>query len=394
MLSCLSHAQNYQQHCGTKYETSWETPEFDLARLPGNSAAKPTATYYIPTVFHVIHDAGPENVSAGIIQSALNKLNAEYANQSPYDDTDGVDIGIQFCLAVQDTDGHTTTGIVRHQNEATDFDAYITDNGLPANYPVDSLIKDLYHWPTDKYLNIYIVRSMGFMSSSSTMPDMYGNFKDGIMIVYNTMMGAGLPHESGHYLGLYHTFQNGCTNNDCLNDNDKVCDTPPDNLAEYNLQNCIVSTCSSDTDDATLNNPFRSTTLGGLGDQNDDTRNFMDLSACQSKYTPGQKARMVATLTTIRGSLLTSQGCQPTSVSSVVKNEIAVYPNPVTDLINIEGARNCTATLFNTLGQQVYKDNVKSDSHAMNLDYLQTGVYMLVVTNSAGEKNVMRILKQ
>jgi hypothetical protein len=33
-------------------------------------------------------------------------------------------------------------------------------------------------------------------------------------------------HELGHYLGLHHTFHQGCLNADCLTDGDLVCDTP------------------------------------------------------------------------------------------------------------------------------------------------------------------------
>ena len=180
-----------------------------------------------------------------------------------------------------------------------------------------------------------------------------------------------------------------------MNDNDKVCDTPPDIVAEYNPQNCIVNTCTTDEADASNNNPFRSTTLGGLGDQNDDTRNFMDLSACMSKFTPGQKVRMQATLTTVRASLLTSPGCQPPlSTASVQKENIFIYPNPATDRININGANNSIVTLFNTLGQQVAIEEIHSDKHIMNTASLTNGIYMLVVLSQDGNEKVMRIAKQ
>lgn len=395
LLSCSSFAQNAQIHCGTKYSSGWETPEFNTARLPENFAAKSTATYSIPVVFHVVHNAGPENMTTVAINNALNGLNKRFANQLPYNDPDGVNTDISFCLAAQDSDGNVTTGIIYHPDEATDFHTYKADNGLPSGYPVDSLIKSLYHWPTDKYLNVYIVKDMGMMTSAGSFPDMHGNFMDGLMIVYNTIMGEGLAHEGGHYFGLYHTFQASCANSDCLNDNDKVCDTPPDILADYDPQTCTINTCATDEDDVSTNNPFRSTTLGGLGDQNDDTKNYMDLNACNTKkYTQGQKERMHATIITERQSLLTSPGCQPVSVNAVQRRSIAVYPNPVSDAIYIDGANNSLATVSNTLGQQVLSDNISSNAYAVNIASLPAGVYMLVIANKDGNEKVMRIVKQ
>lgn len=63
-------------------------------------------------------------------------------------------------------------------------------------------------------------------------------FSDGIFQRYDTLPGAGFPlndsgmttiHETGHWLGLYHTFQNLITGSDpCspLNDGDRIADTP------------------------------------------------------------------------------------------------------------------------------------------------------------------------
>ena len=68
-------------------------------------------------------------------------------------------------------------------------------------------------------------------------------------------------HEIGHYLGLDHTFANGCANADCMLDGDRVCDTPPDNSPSF--APCGINSCNTDSPDLP-----------------DDTENYMDYTGC------------------------------------------------------------------------------------------------------------------
>ena len=49
----------------------------------------------------------------------------------------------------------------------------------------------------------------------------------------------------GHYFGLYHTFEGGCGNADCLIDGDRVCDTPPEQSSAAIPCGQTVNTCDS-----------------------------------------------------------------------------------------------------------------------------------------------------
>ncbi|KAF8625980.1 hypothetical protein AX17_006704 [Amanita inopinata Kibby_2008] len=82
-------------------------------------------------------------------------------------------------------------------------------------------------------------------------------------------LGHSLIHEAGHWLGLYHTFQGGCTE-----PGDQVDDTPP--------QKHPTSGCPS----------FSDTCGNGELDAID---NYMDYSSddCRVKFTPGQITRMI-----------------------------------------------------------------------------------------------------
>ncbi len=284
----------------------------ETIHLMSSQSVNRNSVFTIPVVVHIIHNGGAENISDAQVNQAIADLNNAFANTGNYHDEDGVDTGISFCLAKQDENGQFTTGINRIQNPLTNM---VLEND-------DQSLKNLIQWNPYHYLNIWLVNSITSASMGpgvagySTLPASHGGPTDGIVNEAG-LFGSSADnskvhiHEAGHYCGLYHTFQGACTNNDCTLDNDQVCDTPPDASVLPISCNASVNSCSTDSDDPSVNNPFRSLALGGLGDQNDLFINYMDYGyqACQSLYTDGQRVRMITALQQIRFSLLESHGC-------------------------------------------------------------------------------------
>lgn len=269
---------------------------------------------YVPVVVHIVHNNGAENISDQTVLQGIQDLNDAFANTGPYHTPSGFDMGIRFCLAQQDPNGLPTSGITRHVSTLTEV---VGDNGQ------DLQLKDIVRWDPTQYVNIWLVReitsqSMGpSVAGYAHMPNAHGTPEDGIVnearwFGNNTNDSKIHIHEMGHYLGLYHTFEGGCTNNNCLTDGDRVCDTPPDGSSAPTPCSSFSNTCSTDDDDLSANNPFRPVNLGGLGDQDDPMEDYMDYGdkACQKSFTDGQGERMRDALQTIRASLLESQACQ------------------------------------------------------------------------------------
>ncbi len=195
------------------------------------------ATYVIPVVFHVIHTYGTENISDAQILDQIRILNLDYRALNA-DTTTAAnrafralmgDANVEFRLATKDPQGNCTTGINRVYS-------WLTDNARDN-------VKALSYWPRNKYLNIWVVRSIANTNGTAGDGIGFAQFPvgawgtDGVVIRYdfvgsigqasNLSTGRTGTHEIGHWLNLRHIWGDDaglCTFNGGFDD--QVNDTP------------------------------------------------------------------------------------------------------------------------------------------------------------------------
>lgn len=81
--------------------------------------------------------------------------------------------------------------------------------------------------------------------------------------------------------------------------------------------------------------------------------------------------------------------CQTLGVDDQVENDFTIYPNPATDKRVIVSATGSLETIqvFNILGMEadrVLFQNKKTNYHALNLEHLKTGIYIIKVSLTNG----------
>ena len=271
----------------------------------------------LPVVVHIIHNGGPENISDAQVYTAIQHLNEAYAKTGYYTDPGGTSPAIQFCMAQRDPSNQPTNGITR------DVSPYTVMTGLSPD--IDDLhVKDINRWNPLCYINIWVVKSIpGAVAGFAYLPFAHGTIEDGIVVeadFFGTSYANDVVpiHEMGHYLGLYHTFENGCTNNDCSLDGDRVCDTPPTQSTAYIACGQTINSCSTDA-------------LSGFStDQNDPTKDYMGYGnlGCMKIFTQGQVDRMRWHLENIRTSLLQCKSCMAPCPDPVVAS-FTLPPSPI-----------------------------------------------------------------
>lgn len=240
----------------------------------------------IPVVFHVIHEGGSENIDRSQILNQLEILNNDYQRFNA--DTVNTPLvfkplaanaNIEFRLATLDPNGNCTDGVTRTHSGLT--------NGCRNN------VKSLIYWPNNKYLNVWVVKSIqntggspGTVLGFAQFPGSGSALTDGIVMIHNfvgaigTAAGNGnngrvLSHEAGHWFNLRHIW------GDAVCGSDFVSDTPPQEALNFGCATWpSVSNCN------------------GNAPNGDMFMNYMDYSdgSCMNMFSAGQGARMAAAL--------------------------------------------------------------------------------------------------
>ncbi len=335
---CASHLMHTSNEVLTESQFELDEEKYHYSQLKnkGGSHAAPKSLQTIPVVVHIIHQSGPENISDAQVQTAIANMNTKFA-ASPFNQ-------IQFCLAQRDPNGNATTGITRNSSPLTNETMEVDDIAL----------KDVNRWSPTCYLNIWVIKEISSLSMGTGvigyafLPAAHGLPMDGVVIEAgffgnNAQTDAVGVHEIGHYLGLYHTFEGGCGNSNCLIDGDQVCDTPPDQTT-FAACNPSANSCNTDADDPSSNNPFTT----DVADLSDD---YMDYSAfsCYNQFTQGQYDRMYYFLTNVRGSLLNCLSCTPpcpTPITATITNPTSTTTVLAGSVVNFTGTTNSPGPIW------------------------------------------------
>lgn len=261
--------------------------------------------YVIPVVFHVLHNGGVEKIGVDQCLDALAILNRDYSLQNTdannvVSDFQGMpaNIEIQFALATIAPNGQCFRGVT-YTNDPLTFD------GSNGNAQVNAIINgnDVYQgqWSGDQYLNVFICADIGGAAGYTYNPSNWigSGMNNGIWVLHNYVGSIGtstsftsrtLTHEVGHWLNLSHTWgdnNNPGTASSCGID-DHVSDTP----VTIGVTSCNLNYNSCDD-----LNTASGVTSSWTYDVVDNVENYMDYSYCSKMFTPGQKSRMRAAIT-------------------------------------------------------------------------------------------------
>ncbi len=235
------------------------------------SALAASGSITINVYFHVIQQNGTAGssgtgfVPTSALDNQINIMNNAYAGLGP------------------DRNGILTTGIgantpFRFVRAGVNYTVNSTWYGAGPGTTAQTQMKNALHTGTADDLNFYTNSGGGYLGWA-TFPNEYATrpLQDGVVCYWASLPGSNFTpynlgdtatHEVGHWLGLFHTFQGGCTGS-----GDGVADTPAERTNNFG---CPIG---------------RDTCKQNAGA--DPIENFMDYTDdfCMFRFSAGQSTR-------------------------------------------------------------------------------------------------------
>jgi Secretion system C-terminal sorting domain/Pregnancy-associated plasma protein-A len=342
----------------------------------GASSGSLPSLITIPVVVHILYNTNAENISDAQVQSQIDVLNADYQKQNAdtaeipaYYRSLAANCGFRFGLALADTNGQSTTGIIHKYTNNSYFT--IDDDIKSAATGGDD------GWDRDRYLNIWVGNLTGDVLGYSSV---VGGAKatDGVVVLYTAFgttgkatapfnLGRTAVHEVGHWLNMIHTWGDDSCGTDL------VADTPPQQGPTYGDPSGIIVSCG--------NTPY--------GNLYQDYMDFTD-DIGMHLFTNGQKARMLTLFAPggFRYALLSDTVPVDTATAAVTAAAaegsvygMTIYPNPAVSLVTIQltdpACLGGLLDVYNQLGQKVMTVRMTGLTLQLDVAGLASGIYFI-----------------
>ncbi len=273
---------------------------------------EPDVECEITVVIHRLESVTGDGVFPdSLVRTQIDVLNEDFLAIPGTNGFAGYNSRVRFRLATRDPAGNPSPGWTRNTNE-------FWFNDLPD--PLLGTYYDNLAWDPHRYLNIYtlspeapgglILGYVPFFPQDGGV----GTSEDGVRCLWSSFgrrspnppydLGRTVTHEVGHFVGLYHTFQDGCgtaTAPGCYSTGDRVCDTSPEAASQGGCP--VESSCSPA--------------------YQDPVHNYMDYTndACMNQFTHEQVRRLICTIRHYRPLV-----CVPDQATATLLQRFAAIP--------------------------------------------------------------------